>query len=301
MRDRFEHDPEKVEAQLEQTRAELQAALAELRDRLTPEGLVSELMRKARSGLNIETAARSAGSSAKQLLGGATASALPLAKLAGSSIRANPVASAVAGAGLAWLAYSSFKARRDAPPEALPEWLVEAESLLERAEELRERIAQAKQAGAFADHEAEDSLADVERSYQQELRLVMGRGLDALDAETRAAALAARETAFDKRHGKGGDTGFKLGGVLSYGALIAAAGTALASVYPRQDKGETAEAKVQAAVDAAMAKARHVVEEQADRLSVLAETLAEALQDKARTDPSESNTAFTSRRSGDEG
>lgn len=263
------------DAKLARERDDLREALAELRDRIAPQGLVSDLTDKLRRGFNLGSLGETAGSGAKHLLKGVNAGATPLVKMAGSAAKANPVAAALVGAGAAWLAYSAVKSHRAAKEEALPEWLREAGSLQERAEALRDRIAEAEEKLSFSREEAQESLEEIDETFARELRRLMGQGLDGLDAETRKAAFAAREAAFDKHYGKGG--GLKFGSTLTYGAALAAAGTALASFWPRQSHAETQELRLRAAVDEAVADARSVIEDEAARLAELADALAEAL------------------------
>ena len=245
-----------IEAGLARERAALEDNLAELRARLMPGNLASEVFDQIKASDAVHQASRLAQQQAKSLYEGAASMAQPVAQMASSGIKANPVATALAGAGLAWLGYSALKQRK-AAPEALPSWLQEAAALQQRAALLQGRIASALADGAFDAAEAAESRADVTQAFERELGLVLGQGLDVLDAETRAAALAGRRELFDKKYGKGAKTG--LGTWLSYAAMLASAGGTLAAVLPRGDSAHAARgADTGSLVAGLMAKARQI-------------------------------------------
>lgn len=248
MTDVRDHDhPGRIEADLARERDELALALAALRDRLR---------RPADPGRN-----------------GFAATAAPVAKAAGRAVQAWPLASAIAGAGAAWLGWRALNALRRTGGEAMPEWLVEAGELHDRAARLRARIEAAEAAGDLGPDEAGDSLAEVEEALKKEVRHLMGRGLDGLEAEARAAALAAREEAWQAKYG--GGRRLRLGAMLTSGPALALAGAALAAVFPRASAAKEADEAARDAVEAA----RRVIADEADRLTALAGELSRTLRE----------------------
>ena len=270
---RSDEDPEAIAARLQQDRADIARAFSELRERLTPGRSAGE------AGADLWQSAREAtGRTAARLAGGAGDNALKLAQSAGAAAKANPVAAVVAGGGLAVLAWAGVKALRARNAVPLPEWLAEADALQERAEKLLERIGHAEAEGALSPQEAQDSREDVEEGVRQELRRLMGLGLDGLEPKTRAAAYAARQEAWDRHSGKSG----ALSGLLGKGTMMAVAGAGLTAWLSRQGNGARAPGgggTVDAAAEAlqALNAARAGFAGEADRLTRMAGELSRSL------------------------
>ncbi|VDC28009.1 hypothetical protein [Pseudogemmobacter humi] len=247
MTDARDHDhPRRIEADLARERDELALALAALRERLR---------RPAEPARN-----------------GFAATAAPVAKAAVRAAQTWPLASAVAGAGLAWLGWRAVNGLRGKDADSAPEWLVEAGELHDRAAKLRARIEEAAAAGGLDEAGARDSLAEVDEALKKEVRRLMGRGLDGLEAEARAAALAAREEVWQAKYGGGRP---KIAALLTSGPVLALAGAALAAVIPRASAAKDTEQAARDAVEAA----RQVIGEEADRLTALAEELSRSLRE----------------------
>ncbi len=218
-------DPYEAEQRLARERAELARAVDELCNRLNPRRILRDGERSAAER------AESAGLLDTPALRAAT----PLVRGAGTAVRANPLAAALAGAGLAWLAWSG-RSRAKTTPEARPEWLVEVTQRREEAARLRAKIARSQAEGLLDEAEAGESLAEVDAALQSEIRRLMGRGLDGLEAETRAAALAAREAAL-----KAGDKPARRGNagrILTAGTAVAALAGLATTLLRRRDGAE---------------------------------------------------------------
>lgn len=268
---RSDQDPEAIAARLQQDRDDISRAFSELRERLMPKRSAGE------AGADLWASAREAGGkTAARLAGGAGEGALKLAQSAGAAAKANPVAAVVAGGGLAVLAWAGLKAMQARNAAPLPEWLAGADALAARAEKLSQRIDAAEAEGALSPREAEDSRADVAEGMRQELRRLMGLGLDGLEPKTRAAAYAARQEAWDRHSGKSGP----LAGLLGKGTLMALAGAGLSAYLTRQgSNARPAENRADAAAEAlqALNAARAGFAGEADRLTRMAGELSRSL------------------------
>lgn len=212
---------------------------------------------------------------------------------AGATIRANPGAAALAGAGIAWLAWSGLRRRAAQRQKARPEWLVAIAALREDAARLRARIDRSHASGALTEDAARDSLEDVEASLDLAILQELGRGLDGLDSETRAAALATREAVLRREFGKsvlprqGAATGGGFGRLLATGTVLTAAGGCLAAFLNRGQPEPDAPEK------------RDALREDLDQLTSLVARLAQTLGDVldetvARAEPAASSRSAAS-------
>ncbi|KFE35252.1 hypothetical protein [Thioclava atlantica] len=178
-----------IENRLRADRADLASTLADLTGRIAPDYLsdqVSQLLKEY---------------------------ARPAAKRAEEAVRANPVAFALAGAGLAWLVLGS---RRSSEPEAQPEagasdpllmtedavsdeWIDEIDELRETAtDELnRLEIDAAEQTDSSRDFVKER--ADVMSRFVSDMRTSLASGLGELNEEARERIVRAREAAYSAR------------------------------------------------------------------------------------------------------
>lgn len=226
--------PSQIEAQLDQDRDALAKALDALRQRFSLDGLWSDgaSLIKANSG--------------------------PYTQALDAAVRANPVALALTGIGVAWLilgrrakngadpsplAGTRFEAEarwedEGGPVLDLPEtdalWMEDADRLRLRANGLIARINIAVRDNLAPAAELAKSRADVVSALTKDLRRVMARGLDGLKDSTRDAALAARERAYAAHValGKAGGEVVRDNPVVA-GVALVAAGAAVAILLPR--------------------------------------------------------------------
>lgn len=209
-----EDEPARIRAQLERDRAALVNALQGLRDRLTPGGVLRE--------------------GASGLLRGSKS---PYAHALDEAVRSNPLALALTGAGLAWLAFgrnrdeNPIKHAAVAQPVDDDDWMAGVETLRTRARALLRRIDDAERRGLAGAEELSRHRDEVITALAQDMRQAMGRGLDGLDAAARAATMAAREAALTARIES--ETAATPHTPVLGGALLAAAGAALAAILPQ--------------------------------------------------------------------
>ncbi|SEC12177.1 hypothetical protein [Rhodobacter sp. 24-YEA-8] len=214
------------------------------------------------------------------------AAVMPVIEAAGAAIRANPRAAALAGAGLAWLAWSGVRRRATSSPEARPEWLDGIAALREEADRLRARVERSRDSGALDDVAARDSLEDIAASLDHAIRHEIGRGLDGLDAETRTAALAAREAACRREFGKDGAgasghigaTLGRVGKIVTAGAALTAAGGFVASLLSRGQPSAAAAAGGRDEAGMEDTEAREELREDLEQLSLLVARLTSTLR-----------------------
>ena len=218
-----ETDPRRIEAQLERDRQALRATLDELRDRVFPDAMMRDgagLLQK---------------------------SALASARMAGSAAKANPLATALIGAGLVWMSMGRRKARKAkaaAAAEALPGWLQDASTLHQRATALQDDIQRLSQDAGLALDEIEASREDVRRALAEDLAITLNRGLEGLDAEERQAAFAVRQSRLATHLGLGpkktaGPLAAMagMGGTAVGGAVLAGAAAALTAYFSHRPAG----------------------------------------------------------------
>ncbi|MFZ1469428.1 MAG: hypothetical protein WAT09_10680 [Paracoccaceae bacterium] len=196
--DHTTRDLAQIEADLERDRAALADSLGHLRSRLTMDSMLDEARSLVMGNLG------------------------PLTRGLDRTVRANPLAVAVIGAGVAWLALgrrgppqqppkealagTKFEAMtrwedEGGPPAPLPEpdgteWLAETERLHTRAlSALASIAAAAKDRLVPADRTAEDR-ADVVAGFAADTRQSLRRGLEGLPASARDKIVAMREKAY---------------------------------------------------------------------------------------------------------
>lgn len=212
----------------------------------------------------------------------AVKAAMPALGLAGSVIRSNPLASVLTGAGLAWLAWSGLRRKANAPRETLPQWLIEAGGLREEARRLKSRVDEAEASGVLDARGAKETREEIAASLASETRRLMGQGLDGLEEETRAAALTAREAAWQRAYGDAGGRKSGLGGfakVLTAGTALAGLGGLVAAVMARASPAEAAVSEAETVVRETTEAARKVIADEADRLAKLAADLSRAIRE----------------------
>jgi hypothetical protein len=267
-----------IEAQLDQDRDALAAALDALRVRFSLDGLWSDgaSLIKANAG--------------------------PYTQVLDKAVRANPLALAITAVGLAWLilgrrgagagdqsplAGTKFEAEarwedEGGPVLELPEtdalWMEEADSLRLRAAGMLARINIAVRDNLAPAAELARSRADVVAALATDVRRVMARGLDSVTGSTRDAALAARERAYTARVmvGKAGAETVRDNPVVAGMALVAA-GAAVAALLPQS----AFENKVLGAPrDRLVGEAKRVLKEERQRVAKSVGRIAEVLKDE---------------------
>ena len=235
--------PQDIQAALDHDRAELTRTIEQLRERLSAEALTNDAIAIAGNAL------------------------APLGEALDRAVRANPVAAAVAGAGLVWLLLGSRtdRAAVNAPPglksEALPrweddggppallpdnetDWIGEADRLRRHATadlKLVDATARARRRGSArsADvlaRELAQDRAEVLADLARDTRAAMLSGLDDQTVEARRRILSVREAAYGARL-----TAVRGGGrLMADNPMVAAAmaaliGVAVGSALPRTD------------------------------------------------------------------
>ena len=229
-------DPALIEAELECERTALAASLVNLRSRLTMESLASE-----------------AASLVKGNLG-------PLTHGIDRTVRANPLAVAVIGAGVAWLALGRRSSQNQTPTDALAgtryealtrwedeggppaplpdpdsnEWLTETDALHKRARSALAQIAAAaKNRLGSADHIAADR-AEVVAQFAADARRALRRGLEGLPATAQDQIVKLREKAYLAHRSAVRRTGRMIeDDPLLAGCIALAIGSGVAAALPR--------------------------------------------------------------------
>lgn len=223
-----------IEAQLDQDRDALSAALEALRNRFSADSLWADGASLIRTN------------------------AVPYTQALDAAVRANPVAIALTAVGLAWLilgrrgqndpdpsplAGTRFEAEarwedEGGPVSELPEtdaqWMEEADKLRLRASGMIAQINAAVRQNLAPAADLAKSRADVVASLAKDVRRVMARGLDGVTGRARDTALAARERAYLLRiaAGKVGAETVRDNPVVA-GLALAAAGATVAALLPR--------------------------------------------------------------------
>lgn len=267
-------DSHEIERSLERDRAQLARSLAELQDRLSPSALVEQ---------------------GKEAL---VAQASPLMARLDHAIRAQPVAAAVAGVALAALILGRYRDQAEhrpadkfealtrwedegGPPAPEPvdpeeDWLTEARGLRQNARQLLRQIDDAARRGLAPAAQLAKHRAEVMSALAVETRTALGRGLESLTDAARDQALLAREKVYLGRivlAEKGREQVAEH--PLLTGALVAAAGAALAFLFPQT---ETEDRLMGEARDRLLDDAIAAARTEAMKASELAQTLGSALK-----------------------
>ncbi len=268
--------PPQIEARLEADRKALSQALTALGSKFMPEALWSNGLSviKANSGAYTHVLDR--------------------------AIRANPSAVILTAVGLAWLILGrrSAVAAHDIPlpgthveavarwedeggpvTETLAEtpgpdqtWIHDADRLRRRANILIAQIDAAMRKNLIPAAQLARHRADVVAALTQDVRRTIARGLDHLTTDARALALAGRERAY-AIHVQPPKTALR-DKPLATGALLAAAGAALAAVLPQSTVENDA---FGGARDQLVDTARQAIAEERQRLAHAAQRIAQSL------------------------
>ncbi len=282
-------DTGSIEAELERSRARLNSAVDELQDRTSVENLAQEALGMIRSN------------------------AADYTRSIDSAVRANPIAVALTGAGIAWLIFGNRRATPEPGPAAISRWedeggtsrpsqgygttpcgMSETRGWSDRIDALREKASQAlrgierkarSQAGDLRDYAAER--AKVLASFTDDMRASLLDGLDGLSEAARDRIVKAREAAYLARLRVGQSS---RGGAreaerlinehpMIAGVLAMALGAAFAAALPRtrvEDRSFGTES------DRLMDAAAKLLREERDRMSRVASGVADELKSSVR-------------------
>ncbi|MDP3197419.1 hypothetical protein [Tabrizicola sp.] len=276
-----ERNMHEIEQSLERDRQALAQALVALRHRLDPATLIAE----GKAALMSQ--------------------ASPLVSRVDGAVRSHPVAAAAAGVALAALIFGR-KAMSDrggpmvvpvtagtrfealtrwedegGPPAPEPvdpeeDWLTEARGLRQNAKEMLRQIDDAARRGLAPAAQLAKHRAEVMSALAVETRNALGRGLESLTGAARDQALQTRERIYLGRIAlaeKGREQVEQH--PLMTGALVAAAGAALAFLFPQT---ETEDRLMGEARDRLMDDAFTAAKTEAMKASELAQTLGSALK-----------------------
>ncbi len=270
-----------IEAALEQDRAALVEALADLRDRLAP----ATLLAQGKAALAAE--------------------ARPLLAEVDQAIRSQPLVAAAAGVALAALVFGRKRAEPEVapvpvmagtryealtrwedeggpaaatPPDPEEEWLAEATALRAKAGALLARIDEAARSGLAPAADLARHRAEVLAALARDTRAALAKGLGAVGGAAREQAIVARERVYLSRIalGSGGRQTVQIvrEHPFAAGAAMAAAGAALALLLRPT---ETEDRLMGETRDRLMAETGAALREEAVKASELARCLTDAL------------------------
>ncbi|MDZ4087528.1 MAG: hypothetical protein U1E69_12105 [Tabrizicola sp.] len=268
-----------IEQSLERDRQALAQALVALRHRLDPATLISE----GKAALMSQ--------------------AQPLVSRVDGVVRGHPMAAAAAGVAIAALIFGrkAISDRDDAGSVAVParfealtrwedeggppapepvdpeeDWLTEARGLRLNAKQLLRQIDDAARRGLAPAAQLAKHRAEVMSALAVETRTVLGKGLESLTEAARDQALQAREKVYLGRIAlaEKGRAQVEEHPLLT-GALVAAAGVALAFLFPQT---ETEDRLMGEARDRLLDDAITAAKSEAVKASELAQTLGSALK-----------------------
>ncbi len=273
-----EHNMHEIEQSLERDRLALAESLVALRHRLSPATLVAE---------------------GKEAL---MAQASPMISRVDGVVRGHPVAAAAAGVALAALIFGRralnghgdvvtpitpgprFEAltrwegeggpASSEPVDPDESWLKEARGMREKARKMLRQIDDAARRGIAPAAQLAKHRAEVVSALAVETRQALGRGLESLTGTAREQALQLRERQYMGRIVEAGRDQMESHPLLT-GALLAAAGAALAWVFPQT---ETENRLLGETRDRLMDDLTEAMKTEAAKASELAQTLGSALK-----------------------
>jgi hypothetical protein len=250
-------DPARIEADLARDRADLAGSVNALRHAITSDRLLDEVT------------------------GFAKAKLAPLTQTVDSAVRANPIAAAMAAAGVAWLIFGRRSARdsyddtlqhaigrwEDEGGPLAPEddiWVREADSLHRRATTALADLDRAARAQLRPAADLARERAAVVADMAANTRQAMTRGLETLSTAAREQIIAARERAYQARIAVSrAGTALVDDHPFVVGAIALAAGAALAKSIPVTE----AEHRILGPErDRLFAEAHHLLQEERARL-----------------------------------
>ena len=227
--------PREIEMALDRDRADLARTLDSLSQRMSVDGLLDDVVGYAKASL-----------------------AAPYTRALDTAVRTNPVAAAVVGAGIAWLAVGGKRSATSAgqplagstyealsrwedeggpvtpSPDRDDRWLLQADELRHSATATLARIDRAARFGHRPPGEVAADRADVIAELARDTREVMLHGLDGLAPRAQDRIVAARMRAYRARvsRGKSGDPVIQKRPIVA-SAIALALGAVVAAVLPR--------------------------------------------------------------------
>ena len=266
--DRSDESAAEIAAELDRDRAALALTLDGLRDRLSADALIGDALSLAQAQVG------------------------PAARMLDSAVRANPLAAAMIGIGLAWLVLGRRSGPQKQPPalagtrfEALTRWedeggpvaplpdpddawIAEADRLRDTASTALARISAAARAGLHPVAEIAASRAAVLTDLARDTRAAMLHGLESLTTGAQSRILSAREAAYVARIAATRQ-GARLieERPLTAGAVAVALGAAVAAALPRT---ATEDRILGPERDRLLSRAHHVLDRERARAAALA-------------------------------
>ncbi len=289
MTDRSIHE---IEKKLERDRQALAQSLVVLRERMRPANLVAEgkdaLMAQASPLVSkLDSAVR--GQPLVAAMAGVALAALVFGRRRPSDLDAAGAVPAMAGTKFEALTRWEDEGGPAAPEPVDPEedWLSEARSLRVRAERMLRQIDDATRRGFAPAAQLAKHRAEVIAAFGAETRAALGKGLGNLSGTARDQALQARERVYLSRIALA-EKGRQAvdANPLAMGAALAAAGAALACLFPQT---ETEDRLMGGVRDEVADELKTTLRREATRVSAFGRTLKDAL----KTDMQRASALFT--------
>lgn len=252
-----------IEDRLRDDRADLAETLADLAGRVAPDYLTEQVSHLIREHAG------------------------PTAKRAEEVVRQNPVAFAIAGAGLAWLLLGNRKSEPE--PAADPDaWMDKIDALREAASERLNRIEREAFAAKDSARDYVTERAEVLGDFAADLRATLASGLEDLNDEARARIVSAREAAYSARlkmqdkaeTATASGTQMIKDHPLIATALGVAIGAALVSAFPKTESGRR---ELGARARGVMDEAQRLYRTEKDRAGTFASELSQEVRKAARS------------------
>lgn len=275
LHDRNDQSAAEIAADLDRERANLAQTLDGLRERLSTDALIGDAVSYARARVR------------------------PAARMLDTAVRANPMAAALTGIGLAWLVLGRRSGPQEGPPalagtryealtrwedeggpvDSLPDadhlWIAEADRLRNAASTALARIDAAARASLHPVGDIAASRAAVLADLARDTKAAMLRGLETLTAGAQSRILAARETAYAARLAATRQ-GARLieERPLTAGAVALALGAAVAVALPRTASEDRVLGPER---DRLLSRARDLLDQERARAADLAAQLADTV------------------------
>ena len=265
-----------LENRLRDDRADLASTLADLTGRIAPEYLSEQVSQM------VQDYAR------------------PMAKKAEETVRANPLAFALAGAGLAWLVLSARKDEGDTADTSNSEkdpitaqdglsddWLDEIDALRDRASMRLQQLeidaaSNTKKAADYADERAR-----MVSEFASDLRDSLQAGLSDLSDEARERVVRAREAAYSARlrlqdRATAGHSGKNM--IKDHPLITAALGIAIgAAIVKAMPKPEVNRRSFGPRTNRLIDEAKAIYDEEKSRVKSMADTVGKEVKRTARS------------------
>ncbi|WP_417806536.1 hypothetical protein [Thioclava sp.] len=265
-----------LENRLRDDRADLASTLADLTGRIAPEYLSEQVSQM------VQEYAR------------------PMAKKAEETVRANPLAFALAGAGLAWLVLSARKGNDDTAETENPgkdpitaqdglsdDWLDEIDELRDAASERLQQLEIDAASNTEKAAEYASERARMVSEFASDLRNSLQSGLSDLSDEARERVVRAREAAYSARLSlqdrakDAGQSGKKM--IKDHPLITAALGIAIgAAIVNAMPKPEVNRRSFGPRTNRLIDEAKSIYDEEKSRVKSLADTVGKEVKRTAR-------------------